>query len=223
MTYESTKPFSCPHCPLRTTTQERKDEHIKRVHPYLAMADGLISEQELMLIVQHERDNPRKKKSKSKKRDKSPGYDDSEPVAGEAIYQDDLVLGSQEYSESKPASDFLVQAMDQADRHENRGQSSRSPIHSPPLNMHVGQAQGSSQTIRQAHQQSAATIVTHPQIIQASGGAHIQTAAAHIVSHHPQAAEVQGPPYIASVMIDGVPVQLTPEVQAQIQGQWSYM
>ena len=187
------------------------------------MADGLISEHELMLLVQQERENPRKKKSKSKKRDKSPSY-----VESEVIYQDDLVLGSQDIHESKPASDFLVQAMDRADRHDDSGQSPRahdirSPIHSPPLNMHVGQGQGSSQTIRQAPHQ-ATTLVAHPQVIHQAGATHMQTAAAHIVSHHPQAGEAgQGPPYIASVMIDGVSVQLAPEVQAQIQGQWSYM
>ena len=45
--------------------------------------------------------------------------------------------------------------------------------------------------------------------------------ATQVVTHHQPGTDLV-PPYIASVMIEGVPVQLSPEMQAQLQNHWPY-
>ncbi len=62
----------------------------------------------------------------------------------------------------------------------------------------------------------------HPVVPTPSGGTTTTQVVTHPLHHPQQVGRDQLPPYLASVVIDGMPVQLTPELQAQLQAHWPF-
>ena len=246
MTLEANKPCACSYCSFRTTSDTKLTDHIKKKHHEIAISAGVMSEQEWFESVNSkETKTPRKKKkeptinksvvSQNVLQNTQSDLKSMEvpPVSGSNMVQPQQpqVQTSQSSPYPKEEVPSPVSINSPFDL-QNRGtkpveniaacqinpslpvqqQAITQQVLPPPHSVYHPSVTPSGQVVAIPQNHS----LTHPH----HQGHHTGTTT-QVVTHHQPGTDLV-PPYIASVMIEGVPVQLPPEMQAQLQNHWPY-
>ena len=252
MTIEASKPCVCSHCPFRTTNEAKLMDHMKKKHHEIAISMGVMSEQEWCELQVGNASNKEKKLPRKRKKEPSAKSVITEPASklegakpepksveeatlpGNYLVQttqsvcqtQQRTLCAKEEVRSPVSISSQLELSTPVTRPvENNAQpqpvqtSQSLPLQAPPVqpiqpsHHSIYHPSGQVVTISQNH-----SIAHHHHHAHHPGSTGTAT---QVVTHHQPGTDLV-PPYIASVMIEGVPVQLPPEMQAQLQNHWPY-